>query len=515
MSRPELIGRDQELQVLTELVGGVRQRGGAVVVLGEPGIGKSSLLRAAAEAGRAASLRVLFATGIEAEAPLPFAGLHQLLRPVLSAATSLPAAQRRALDAAFGAEDGPRPEPFMIALAALNLLAEAAAERPLLLIADDVQWLDRPSQDVLTFVARRVIADPIVLIGSVRTGHDIAFAAAGLPEVVVRRLDDASARAVLARYGGDLSLPIRQRVLLEALGNPLALVELPAALRAARDQPADQLVAELVGQPLETLPLTFRLERAFAARIAGLPPPARDAILIAAVDYSDELPEILAGAAQLAGQPVGVEALEEAASAGLIRFDDLHVHFRHPLVRSGVLLRETAARRYAANAALAEVLADQPYRRTWHRAQSITGLDDTVADELEESSRIPLRRGSVTGAIWALERSAQLTTDSARRGRRLLLAAEHAFGLGRAEWSTRWSAGRRAPACRGWTGPGWNGCVRSSTTGCRATRGACSSSATSPASPSRPGTPAWRSTSCSARRCAAGGPTPARPPARG
>jgi hypothetical protein len=340
---------------------------------------------------------------------------------VLAAADALPATQRHALSAAFGADDEQRPEPFMIALAALNLLAEAAAERPLLLIADDVQWLDQPTQEVLTFIARRVSADPIVLIASIRNGHPVALATAGLPELDVKGLDDASARAVLAEHGPGLSYASRERILHEALGNPLALAELPAALREAPDR------------GLEVLPLTARLERAFAARIAELPSPARDAVLVAAVDYSDELPEILAGASQLAAEPVGVEALEQAAAAGLIRFDGLHVHFRHPLVRSAVLQAETVVRRYAANAALAEVLADQPYRRTWYRAQSITGPDDVVADELEESYHISLRRGSATGAIWALERSAQLTTDSARRGRRLLLAAEHAFSLGRAD----------------------------------------------------------------------------------
>jgi len=159
------------------------------VVLGEPGIGKSSLLRAAAGSARAASLLVLLTTGIEAEAQLPFGGLHQLLRPVLGVAGALPAMQRRALAAAFGTEDGRQPEPFLIALAALNLLAEAAAEQPLLLVADDVQWLDQPSQDVLTFIARRVSADPIVMIGSVRKGYDIAFALAGLGPV--SRLDGA------------------------------------------------------------------------------------------------------------------------------------------------------------------------------------------------------------------------------------------------------------------------------------------------------------------------------------
>ena len=416
-----LIGRDRELSILNELIARIGETGAALVVLGEAGIGKSSLLRAAASAAREASVQVLLTTGVEAEAQLPYGGLHQLLRPVLAGATALPARQRGALSAAFGADDEQRPEPFMIALAALNLLAEVATEHPLLLLADDVQWLDPPSQEVLTFIARRVAADPIVLIASVRTGYQVTLATAGLPELDVTGLDDASARALLAEHGTGLSHASREQIVRQALGNPLALVELPAALRGAPER------------GLQVLPLTARLERAFAARIAELPPLVRDAVLVAAVDYSDDLPEILAGASRLAGQPVGVEVLEQAAAAGLIRFDDLHVRFRHPLVRASVLYQETVTRRYAANAALAEVLADQPYRRTWHRAQSITGPDDAVADELEETYKISLRRGSATGAIWALERSAQLTTDPARRGRRLLLAAELAFGLGRAD----------------------------------------------------------------------------------
>lgn len=416
-----LIGRDHELRILTELIGQVRQHGGAIVVLGEAGIGKTSLLRAAAEYGRQESLQVLLTTGVETEAQLPFAGLHQLLRPVLSAAERLPQTQGQALSAAFGAGGGQPPDQFMIALAALNLLTDRAAQRPLLLVADDVQWLDRPTQEVLTFIARRVNTDPILLIGGVRTGHDVSLLHAGLPELDLPRLDDAPARAVLAVHGSDLPYASQERILREALGNPLALVELPTAIRA------------MTGHGSEVLPLTARLERAFAARITGLPPLTRDALLIAAVDYSDELPEILAGASVLAGQPVTVGMLEHAAAAGLVRFDDLAVHFRHPLVRSGVLQAETVTRRNAANAALADVLADEPYRRTWHRAQAITGPDDAVADELEESHLIALRRGSATGAIWALQRSAQLTTDSAKRGRRLLLAAEHAFGLGRAD----------------------------------------------------------------------------------
>ena len=261
-----------------------------------------------------------------------------------------------------------------------------------LMIADDVHWLDGPTQDVLAFIARRVSADPIVLIGSLRTGIDAPFARAGLPELLVQGLEDAAAREVMMTHAGDLSYASRERILATSRGNPLALVELPIALRGTPEA------------SLDALPLTARLERAFAARIADLQPLARDVVLVAAVDYSNEVPEILAAASALAGQPVGVDMLQRAAEAALIRFDDLHVRFGHPLVRSGVLQLEPVTRRYAANAALAEVLVDEPFRRTWHRAQSITGPDDEVADELEASHLISLRRGSATGAIWALER---------------------------------------------------------------------------------------------------------------
>jgi DNA-binding CsgD family transcriptional regulator len=416
----DLIGRNQEFGVLADLIDHSGERGGAIVVLGDPGIGKSSLLRAAAEYGRRESLRVLTATGIEAEAQLPFAGLHQLLRPVLDAADQLPPAQRAALAVALGIGDGPRVELFKVALATLSLLERLAGERPVLVIADDVQWMDRPTQDVLSFVARRVNADPIVVIGAVRAGHDVALTAAGVPQLDVGGLDDVSARAVLAQHGGALGRSLRERILRDALGNPLALVELPMALRDAADR-----------EP-EVLPLTARLERAFASQVAGLPPLTRDALLIAAVDDSDALPEIVAGTSALAGQVVGVGGLEQAAAAGLVRLDGGHVYFRHPLVRSGTLQRESMTRRLAAHAALAEVLGSEPSRRVWHRAQSITGPDDEMADALEESHLVALR-GSVTTAIWALERSAQLTTDPAGRIRRLLLAAEHAFQLGQTD----------------------------------------------------------------------------------
>ncbi|MER6808914.1 AAA family ATPase [Spirillospora sp. NPDC000708] len=427
-----LIGRDREQRVLADLIGSIEDEGAAIIVVGDPGIGKTSLLRAAAAHGKSAGATVLSAAGVEAEAHLPFAGLHQLLRPVLTETGQLPEPQRDALHAAFGMHSSyaaeRTPELFMIALATLNMLTDVASRQPLLIAVDDVQWLDQPTQDVLGFIARRIGSDPCVLIGVVRAGHDSVFAATDLPQLNLDRLAEQDARTLLDRHAADLRYADRERILREAAGNPLALTELPLALRSA-----SRLAAEHGEQPPHSLQLTARLERAFAARLDDLPPLCRDALLIAAVDDTGDLGEIIAGTATLAGQDVHVAVLEAAVAAGLVRFDALHAHFRHPLVRAAIIGKESVARKQAAHAALAEVLTGEPYRRVWHRAQSIGGQDDEVADEMERAHTIPLRRGSVSEVIWALERSAELSTDSATRGRRLMLAAEHAFGLGRAD----------------------------------------------------------------------------------
>jgi DNA-binding CsgD family transcriptional regulator len=424
----EILGRTDELGALTELVVQLPKVGGAVVIFGDAGIGKSTLVRAAASLGRDADFLVLETTGVEAEAQLPFAGLHQLLRPIMSETDALPAAQRTALLSAFGIDEAHAPDLFMIALAALSLLADAAIRRPVLVVVDDAQWLDQPTHDVLAFIARRVRNDPIGIIASVRTGHSGPLCAAGLAELNLRGLDEASSRALLEVNGAGLSEPARDQILREALGNPLALVELPLAWRDA--------TAHALNVAPRYLPLTDRLERTFAGRLAELSTPARGALLVAAVDSGDELAEILAAASVFVGSDVTVEVLDSAATSGLLRIDATRVYFRHPLARSAVLQSETLARRHAAHAALATVLDDR-YRRVWHRAQSIVGQNDEVADELEASYKDSLRRGSVITAISALERSAELTTDSATRGRRLLLAGEHAFGLGRADMVVR------------------------------------------------------------------------------
>jgi DNA-binding CsgD family transcriptional regulator len=215
------------------------------------------------------------------------------------------------------------------------------------------------------------------------------------------------------------------------MGNPLALLELPGLWRAS--------TSPSLGLPPSGL--TDRLERAFAARIAELPPAGRDALLVAALNPTDTLVEILAAASALAGRPLGVTCLDEACAAKLVGVDGAQLHFRHPLVRSGVLHSETLTRRQAGHAALASVLTAEPYRRTWHRAGATLGPDDEVADAPAANADLALSRGAVTAAIRDLERAAQLTTESSQRGRRLLLAATQAYGLGRADLVDRFIEG--------------------------------------------------------------------------
>lgn len=424
-----LFGRETELRALAEAVGGVADHGDSLVLLGDAGIGKSSLLQATATQAAAAGRRVLEVVGMEAEAQLPFAGMHQLLNPFVADVDVLPGGQRRALLSALGIEDGPPPEPFLISLAALNLLTHASAQAPLVMLVDDVQWLDVPSHEVLAFLARRVFNDPILIVGVVRKGHHGPFLSSARRHLDLGRLDEAAAREILAVSAADLRPVDRARILREADGNPLALVELPAAWRSAETPISDVLPPYL--------PLSARLERSFAGRVTTLPSKTRDALLVASVDYDNRISEILAAAAILAGRPADVDALTAAVDAGLIYLDEHSIRFRHPLVRSGILQTESVHRRQSAHAALAEVLVDEPYRRTWHRAHGVVGPHDEVADELEAAHLTSLRRGSVTEAIAALERSAALSTDAPTRGRRLLLAAELSFGLGRADLVNR------------------------------------------------------------------------------
>jgi DNA-binding CsgD family transcriptional regulator/tetratricopeptide (TPR) repeat protein len=421
-SAPQIIGREHELEVLTAAVDAAAEGGSALAVCGEPGIGKSVLIEAAARRGQERGHLVLRATGVEAESQLPFAGLHELIRPVLGAADALAPPQRRALLSAFGIEEDRSPAPFLIYLAALNVLTGVSARQPVALIVDDLQWLDQPSQDAVAFLARRVHDDPIIIVGGVRSGYATPFLPASRQVLNIEPLDVESSRALLRVRAPDLDSAGREQILGHARGNPLALAELPGTWSRGSGG-----VGPVPGPPV---PLSGRLEQAFAGRLGELASPVRDALLIAATDSESALAEILAAASELAGVQVPIGVLDTAAAAGLLTRDEVHVRFRHPLVRSAILSSESARRRQQAHGALAAVLADQPYRRAWHHAQAIIGPDDEVADELERNHDISIRRGSVSGAIAALERSAQLSTSPATRVRRLLLAAQYAFDLG-------------------------------------------------------------------------------------
>jgi hypothetical protein len=378
------VGRDAEIALLTSLLDGIDGTGGALVLYGEPGIGKSRLLGVAAGLARERGCTVLSAAGVQSEAHLPFAGLHQLLRPLRFRAADLPAAQRAVLDAAFGLSHEPAPERFQIAMAVLDLLGDVAADAPLLVLAEDAQWLDRPTTEVLAFVARRVPSDPIVLLAAVREGYPSPLLDAGLPEHRLGALAPDEAMTLLDAAAPQLSPAIRDRLLSEAAGNPLALTELP--ITAARIAPG-------------SLPLTQRLEQAFAARVSELPAATQLLLLVAA--HSDD--ERLAG---------------------------LHgVRFRHPLIRSAVRQSAGVLQRRRVHEALAEVLRAEPDRRVWHRAALISGTHEEIADELEAAAGRARRRGALAVALTAWQRAAELSPPGPR-ARRLLAAAQLAFELG-------------------------------------------------------------------------------------
>jgi DNA-binding CsgD family transcriptional regulator len=410
LAHPPLVGREEEQRLLEALLDTVTDRGQALVLRGEAGIGKSRLLAEAARMAHDRGMIVLTTTGVQSEAHLPFAGLHQLLRSVRGRARDLPSVQRTALDAAFGATDVAAPEHFRIAMAALDLLSEVAAEAPLLLVADDTQWLDRPTAEALAFIARRIESDPILLLAAARTGYASVLGVSGVPEHDLAAFNDTAAAVLLDAATPGLPTAKRTRVLREAAGNPLALIELPAAVKDD-------------AWTLGAVPLTARLEHAFAARVSELPEPTRRVLLVAALNDENSLDEILRAA------DADLAAVAPAVSAGVVEADLQTIRFRHPLIRSALTQRADLADRRQAHAALAEVLADQPDRRAWHRAALVFGEHEDLATELEEAGVRAQRRGATPVAVAALSRAAELG-EPAGRSRRLLAAAELAVELG-------------------------------------------------------------------------------------
>ena len=418
--RAPLLGRSAEIEVLTGLLDDVEHRGAALVLRGDPGIGKSRLLAEALALAEKREMNVLATRGVQSEARLAFGGLQQLLRPVRSHAAGLTATHQAVLDAALGIGDDQPPEHFRIALAVLDLLSDAATDSPLLLVAEDAHWLDQPSLDVLSFVARRLESDPIVLLAAARPGYPTVFSADEFPELRLQPLDPESATRLLGDSGAHLAAGERSRILREAQGNPLALVELPLIAHRLDD---DQSMPGLV-------PLTERMERAFAARAADLPHATQLLLVVAALNDRESLSEVLRAGCVVADEPLGVETLQPAADATIVELGERTVRFRHPLMRSAVRQSAGVEQRRRVHEALAETLEAEPDRRVWHRAALITGAHEEVALELEEAGRRARSRGALHVAITALRRAAELS-DPAQRARRLLSAGELAVELGR------------------------------------------------------------------------------------
>jgi DNA-binding CsgD family transcriptional regulator len=411
----DLIGREAESGLIAVVVDRLPAGGGALVLRGEPGIGKSALLHLARERAGAAGVRTLTTVGVESEAEFAFAGLHQLLRPVLEHAVRLPAAQRRALDTAFGAGEEVEPDSFRVALATFQLLCEAAETGPIVLIVDDAHWLDRPTLGALAFVARRLDSEPLAMVAAVRAGRATALDDARLPTLDVERLSAPTAAELLDGRAAELHPVLRARVLAEAAGNPLALVEL------ARTAPAS--TTRLASAPPT---LTTRLEQAFGRQLDDLPAETRSALLAAALDSRASLGEIVRASA------APVAALYPAVEARLVQIEDGAVRFRHPLIRAAVRQSASAGQVLAMYAALAEAVAD-PERSMWHRAMAAEGPDELIASALEEHARAARGRGAVTVAGAALERAAALTADLRKKSRLLVAAAEIAHELGLAD----------------------------------------------------------------------------------
>jgi DNA-binding CsgD family transcriptional regulator len=412
--------------VLDGLIDGIRRgQSRPLVMRGEPGIGKTALLEYLVDA--ASDLMVVRAAGVETEIELAHAGLHQLCAPLLRWLPQLPAPQRLALEIVFGRSAGDAPDRFLVGLAVLSLLAEAADERPLLCIVDDAQWLDHASALTLAFVARRLLAEPVGIVFATREpGNELRQ----LPALEVGGLRPGDARALLtSALRFRLDEEVLDRIVAETRGNPLALLELPRGLSAT----------ELAGLGIDAIqPAPSGVDESFRRRLSALPIETRRLLLIAAAEPLGE-PQLLWRAAELRG--LSADAAAPATEAGLCEFGAL-VRFRHPLVRTIAYQAGSLAERRHAHAAIAEVTDAEvdPDRRAWHRAHAAAGPDEAVADELERSAARALARGGQAAAAAFLERSLDLTVDPVRRADRALAAAEARYLAGSSQAALRLAA---------------------------------------------------------------------------
>jgi DNA-binding CsgD family transcriptional regulator/tetratricopeptide (TPR) repeat protein len=395
--------------------------GSALLLRGAAGIGKTTLLDQAKRLATRREMRTLTCSGVRAEARLPFAGLHQLLRPVLGLTAGLPAEQRDLLRAALGLDENALADLYRVALAALELLAVVAARAPLLVVADDAHWLDRASADVLAFAARRIAAEPMAMLFSLREGADNPFEGSGIPDLVVGALDPDSSRALLDRAAPQLKDEVRDRLLADAAGNPLALTELPATLRP--DEPLP-----------DRLPVGDLLRRSFTTRLSELPARTQTLLLVISADSGCRLGELCAAATIVGGSPVREADIQPAIDARLVRLvrlDADKVTFCHPLIAAAIYQSSTVGDRQRVHTALARVIPAGDDRRVWHLAAAALGPDDSLARELEALADRATRRGAVTVTIAALDRASSLVTDKVREAELLLRSSECAVELGR------------------------------------------------------------------------------------
>jgi DNA-binding CsgD family transcriptional regulator len=414
--RRRLLGRRGEREALDRLLARLRTGRSPVLVLrGEAGVGKTALLEYLVD--EASGCRVVRASGAESEMELAYAGLQQLCAPMLDHLEALPGPQREALSTAFGLSAGDPPDRFFVGLAVLSLCAEAARDRPLLCVVDDVQWLDRASAHALAFVARRLDAESVALVLAIREIGDESELP-GLPDITVRGLTDTDARALLeSAIHVHVDERVRNRIVAETRGNPLALLELPRAMTPAE-------LAGGYGLP-EAMPMASRIEQGFQRRLESLPPQTRQLLLTAAAEPVGDAPLVWRAAERLG---IGAEAAGAASAAGLLEIDG-RVRFRHPLVRSAAYRASALPERQEVHRALADVTDPDrdPDRRAWHRAHATDRPDEDVAAELERSASRAAARGGIAAAAAFLERAAELTPDPASRGGRALAAAQAKF----------------------------------------------------------------------------------------
>jgi len=408
----ELVGRSDAVEFLRSFTGRAAVSGGALIVAGEPGVGKTSLLGQAAADAEATGARIMRVTGVEFESDISYASLHQLLMPVAGSTRSLHDRHAPALQAIFGSGAAAPPERLAVADAVHHLLLQESRDRAVLVVADDLQWMDRSSSAVLTMLARRLEGSRIGFLGSTRPEAEGFFERARLDQYTLLPLTDAESAELLDSRFPDLAPLTRRQVLASAGGNPLALMELPVAMADSGHQEPDW-------QP-GVIPLNHRLQVAFASRLDALPDDTRQALLLAALEGTGNLQALDAATGGRF-----VDALAPAESARLVRVIEFRsrVEFHHPLTRSAVVSASTASERRQAHRRLANAFREDPDRRAWHLAQGTIGPDEAAAASLEAAAYRLVGRGDTIGAVAALTNASVLSPSSSDRARRLANAA--------------------------------------------------------------------------------------------